>query len=57
MTAKLFDSLRVIFGSHNRTDFNQQILCWAKTEYGNDWRFAYNQIIKTKHKPIKEIDY
>ena len=56
MTGKLFDSLRVIFGSPERR-YNQQIECWAKTEYGNDWRFAYNYMMDNHKTPIKGIDY
>jgi hypothetical protein len=55
MTEKLFAGLRTVFGS--RPDFNRQIEQWARTEYGTDWHFAYDQIIKTGNPPIKGIDY
>ena len=40
MTEKLFSSLRVVFGSRDN-DYNKDLLTWAKTEYGKDWRYAY----------------
>lgn len=55
MTEKLFDGLRAVFGLHN--DYNKQIEQWAKTEYGSDWNFAYNQIIHTGKPPIRGIHY
>ena len=55
MTEKLFAGLRTVFGS--RSDYNKQIEEWARTEYGTDWHFAYDQIIKTGKPPIKGINY
>jgi hypothetical protein len=57
MTEKLFNSLRVVFGSHRSKRNDPQILCWAKTEYGNDWRFAYDYMTEHNKTPIKGIDY
>jgi|TARA_R110001592_G_scaffold20761_3_gene83807 hypothetical protein len=57
MTEKLFEAMRVVFGSRDNTRYNQQILCWAKTEYGNDWQWAYQHMAQTGKTPIKGIDY
>ena len=57
MTEKLFEAMRVVFGSRDNTIYNQQILCWAKTEYGNDWQWAYQHMAQTGKTPIKGIDY
>ena len=57
MTEKLFEGLRVIFGSQQDRPYNQQIECWARTEYGTDWQFAYNHIMDNHKKPIKGKDY
>jgi hypothetical protein len=40
MTEKLFSSLRVVFGSRDN-EYDKDLLTWAKTEYGKDWRYAY----------------
>ena len=56
MTEKLFEGLRVVFGSRSRQEYNQQMLCWAKTEYGSDWEWAYQHLIMSTGKsPIKGI--
>ena len=55
MTEKLFAGLRTVFGS--RSNYNKQIEEWARTEYGSDWRWAYNHMIKTGKPPIKGINY
>ena len=57
MTEKLFASLRVVFGSRNRQQYDQQMLCWAKTEYGADWEWAYQHLMSTGKTPIKGINY
>jgi len=57
MTAKLFEAMRVVFGSRDNTRYNQQMLCWAKTEYGTDWAWAYQHLAKTGKTPTKGIDY
>ena len=56
MAKTLLEGLRVIFGSQQRP-YNQQIECWARTEYGTDWHFAYNHIMDNNKKPIKGKDY
>jgi len=56
MTEKLFEGLRVVFGSRNRQQYDQQMLCWAKTEYGADWEWAYQHLMSTGKAPIKGIN-
>lgn len=55
MTEKLFASLRVVFGSH-RQPYDQQMKCWAQTEYGKDWEWAYQHLMSTGKAPIKGIN-
>ena len=38
--------LRQLFGSKTSSDHNSY-LTWAKTEYGSDWRFAYDHMVRT----------
>ena len=57
MTEKLFANLRVVFGSRSKKQYDQQMLCWAKTEYGSDWEWAYQQILSTGKPPVKGINY
>lgn len=37
--------LRQLFGSKTSNDHGY--LLWAKTEYGSDWRFAYDHAVRT----------
>ena len=55
MTEKLFAGLRVVFGPRN--DYNNNIMTWARTEFGTDWQWAYDHYTKTGKTPIKGIDY
>lgn len=55
MTEKLFAGLRVVFGPRN--DYNNNIMTWARTEFGTDWRWAYDHYTKTGKTPLKGIDY
>jgi len=50
MATKLFDSLVTMFG-RNTTQWQKDMLAWAKTEYGNDWQFAYDYLIRNNGKP------
>ncbi len=43
MAVRLFDGLRAIFAS---TPDNQDLLLFAKTEYKEDWRYAYSYMLK-----------
>ena len=47
MTEKLFNGLRVVFGSRSTT-YDRELMNWAKTEYGKDWQFAYSQMLQGK---------
>ena len=42
MARKLLGSLMSMFERKKLSD--NDILIWAKTEYSNDWEFAYNHI-------------
>ena len=33
----------------------EQIQIWAKTEYGKDWRHAYNYYMASGHMPKEEV--
>ena len=50
MAVRLFDGLRAIFAS---TPENHDLLLFAKTEYKEDWRYAYNYMLKNKGKGPK----
>jgi len=45
MARKLYGSLVSMFGRKKRKD--NDIMTWARTEYGKDWNFAYEHIIAT----------
>lgn len=52
---KVYAVLRDMFGSKPSKD---QLLVWAKTEYGKDWRFAYQHMLDNKGLPPKvQIDF
>jgi hypothetical protein len=51
MTEKLFNNLRVVFGSRP-DNYNRELMNWAKTEYGTDWQFAYSQMLQGKQPKI-----
>ena len=42
---KVTKVLRQLFGS--KTSKDHGYLLWAKTEYGSDWRFAYDHMVRT----------
>ena len=39
MATRFFDALRTALG---KEEFNRDLVVWAKTEYGEDWRWAYH---------------
>jgi hypothetical protein len=41
---KVFTVLRQLFGS--KTSSKNDYLVWAKTEYQNDWQFAYYHMLE-----------
>ena len=41
--AKMLDALVSMFGRHNSAE--NDILTFVKTEYKNDWRFKYDQLM------------
>jgi hypothetical protein len=42
MVHKLFDGLRVVLAKTTQRD---DLLLYAQTEYGADWRYAYNYML------------
>jgi len=52
MAKKLFNSLVSMFGRSYKSSENE-LLVWAKTEYGNDWRYAYQHMLENKGKAPK----
>jgi len=42
---KVFKVLRVLFGSKPSMK-NDSYLVWARTEYKNDWQFAYQHMLE-----------
>jgi|TARA_X000000950_G_C13899454_1_gene654323 hypothetical protein len=55
MVRKLFDGLQAIFA--NNPD-NQDLILFAKTEYKEDWRYAYYYMLKHKGKgPTLGVTY
>jgi|TARA_B110000305_G_scaffold202167_1_gene230385 hypothetical protein len=50
---KVSSVLRKIFGFSSSKD--NDFLVWAKTEYGKDWRFAYEHMLETRGQSPKDI--
>ena len=42
-----------MFGNRRSTSYENELLTWAKTEYGNDWRFAYQHMLDNHGKAPK----
>lgn len=49
MTEKLFAGFVSVFGRKN-TKFEKEMLTYAKTEFRNDWRYAYQHMIENNGK-------
>lgn len=47
MTLNFFGSLANLFGGRSRmsAEYRKDLMTWAKTEYSNDWEFAYNYML------------
>jgi len=46
MTLNFFGSLAKLLGGRRMPDtYRKDLLTWAKTEYPNDWEFAYHYMI------------
>lgn len=43
----IIDGLVSMFG-RNSSRWEKDMLTWAKTEYKNDWQFAYHYMLKHK---------
>jgi len=52
----VYKVLRFLFGSGNSSK-NESYRVWAKTEYGNDWRFAYQHLLDHEGQPPKRQDH
>lgn len=52
MAKKLFNSLVSMFGRSYKSN-DSDLLVWAKTEYGNDWQYAYQHMQDNKGKAPK----
>lgn len=52
MTLNFFGSLANFFGGRSRMSaaYRKDLMTWAKTEYPNDWEFAYNHMINNNGK-------
>ena len=49
MVKSMIDSLVSMFG-RNSSRWEQDILTWARTEYKNDWQYAYHFMIRNNGK-------
>ena len=46
MTLNFFGSLAKLLGGRRMSAaYRKDLMTWAKTEYPNDWEFAYNHMI------------
>jgi hypothetical protein len=50
MTLNFFGSLAKLLGGRNNAAYRKDLMTWAKTEYPNDWEFAYHYMINTNGK-------
>ena len=55
MAKKLYSSLVSMFERKKLSD--NDMLTWAKTEYGRDWQYAYDCIKRTGHGPRMGVYY
>jgi len=47
MMKSIINGLVSMFG-RNSTGWEKDMLTWAKTEYGNDWEYAYRYMLNHK---------
>lgn len=46
MTTTFFNALSRLFnGSRRNVAYNNNLMTYAKTEYGTDWQYAYNYML------------
>lgn len=53
MATKFFSALVSFLGGNNKrmsAAYRQDLLTWAKTEYANDWQFAYYYMLNNQGK-------
>jgi hypothetical protein len=48
MASKLFKSLVSMFGRKGSRACEADMLTYAKTEYANDWEYAFHYMLKNK---------
>jgi hypothetical protein len=53
MTKHFFSGLSWIFGGNPRAAIDQNLLTYAKTEYGKDWSYAYEHMLANNGQPPK----
>ena len=47
MTLNVFGAFTSLFGGGKMSSgYRKDLLTWAKTEYANDWQFAYNYMLE-----------
>lgn len=47
----------ILGGSTKDAKYHSDLKTWAKTEYKNDWEFAYNYMILNNGKTPKATEY
>lgn len=50
---KTMSNILVSMFGRRSTSYENELLTWAKTEYGNDWRFAYQHMLDNQGKAPK----
>jgi hypothetical protein len=50
---KTMGNILVSMCGRRSTSYENELLTWAKTEYGNDWRFAYQHMLDNHGKAPK----
>ena len=48
MTLNFFGSLAKLLGGRKNSAMRSDLMTWAKTEYANDWEFAYHYMLSNK---------
>lgn len=53
MVERLFTGLVSLLGNQSPGTFEKEMLTYAKTEYGKEWRYAYEYMLTHKGKGPK----
>jgi hypothetical protein len=51
MTLNFFSGLVSVFSSRTSNKLQKDMMLWAKTEYKNDWQYAYQVMMETGDGP------